>query len=65
MIKAKYKIFPEQQLLVEVFYGDISMGDLQVIITEQMKNPEFSKIKRTLSDVRKANMQISNSELDS
>lgn len=62
-MRAKYKFFPEQGLLVEVFYGPIGLRTLVEILQQQARHPEFASFTKLLTDLRKAEITISASEL--
>ncbi|MCG8580033.1 MAG: hypothetical protein MI866_08955 [Bacteroidales bacterium] len=63
-MKAKYKFYPNDKLLVEAFYGDIGMPDLIKIVDQQTKHDEFSAINKTISDIRAADFILSIEQLN-
>lgn len=63
-MKAKYKHFPEGQLLMETFYGDIALDDLHQINQHQSNHIDFRHVKKTFSDIRKAKISLSVDELN-
>jgi hypothetical protein len=63
-MKAKYKFYIKEKLLVEAFYGKIGMYDLIQIVEQQTLHPEFKKVNKTISDIRDSDFILSLEELN-
>ncbi|MCU4175447.1 hypothetical protein [Carboxylicivirga sp. N1Y90] len=61
---AKFKIDERNEILYEIFYGDISLEDLEKIVTRQMQESEFKTISKTFSDIRQSRIIINSTQLD-
>lgn len=64
-MKIKYKIYPERNLLVDVSIGDIQLSDLQDISLIEMNDKQFPVVKRILSNIVDANLNVSALEVES
>ncbi|MBK3516930.1 hypothetical protein [Carboxylicivirga marina] len=62
-MKAKYKFYPDDKLLAEAFYGQLSLQDLQRIVQQQALNQNFNSLIRTYSDIRSAEIVVSLNKL--
>ncbi len=59
----KYKVYPERQLLVDVLEGELHISDILKINTAESKNVDFSKINKSITDLRKARLRLSLKEV--
>jgi tRNA uridine 5-carbamoylmethylation protein Kti12 len=64
-MKAKFKYYPENQLLAEAFYGLIKLDDLHKINQQQAKQINLESVRKTFSDIRNANLVLSLNEINS
>lgn len=62
-MRMKYKIYPDKNLLVDVLEGDIELVDLQKIFQIEVTNPNFKFVKRVLSNISNAQLNVSSDEV--
>lgn len=63
IMNLKYKVYPERKLLVDVFEGELRISDIQKINQDEKGNVDFTKINKSISDIRKARLRISLKEV--
>lgn len=60
---AKFKIYRERELLVDVMEGDVPYATLKQLVLHEFQHPDFPCITRIISDTRKASMNYSLEEI--
>jgi hypothetical protein len=60
---AKFKIYPERKLLVDVIIGDVPYKHLKLMVLEEFKHPLFPLVNRIISDTRQATMSYTLEEI--
>ena len=60
---AKFKIYRERELLVDVLVGDVPYPAMKQMVLHEFQHPDFPSITRVISDTRKASMNYSLEEI--
>jgi hypothetical protein len=59
-----YRIYKDQNLLVDYMEGDVDLKMLVEITIAEQSDPDFIYVKRILSDIRNASLKVSVEDLN-
>jgi len=62
-MQAKFKIYPERKLMVDVLIGTVPYDRLKEMVMDEVRQPFFPKVNRIISDMRKASMNYTLEEV--
>lgn len=60
---SKYKIYAEQNLLVDFMENNVSLSDLKELFVHTIADPDFRYVHKVLSNITKAKLNITVNEL--
>ncbi len=60
----KFKIYPDQNLLVDVCTGSLKYEHLTELVLHEINDPNFGSVNRILSNIADASFEITAQELE-